>query len=441
MKAKLLAILCILLNVTTLHSQSVAFERLGDLNKGCNLSNWLEAFWLNDSDYPQSNIYNFEDIQAMKSAGMSGIRLNVNFERFLDENEPYNLDLSNGALNYIDSVLQWADSMQMMVVLVNQHGWDNLNDFTYPIIKPRMAALWEQLTDRYKSVDPELLILEIMNEPPTLLSRGKTRQLMSEILKIIRSHTTDHTVIVSGGYYSGGEELSNTTPLPDTNIIYTFHFYEPYWFTHQGASWSDIPYPIGSQFPHQILNAESSMRAIFWKVANWRTNRNVPVYLGELGTINYADEASKCNWIEFMGELIDQFEMPWAYWDCKYSSGDRFGFFDGDEISATNVRQCYAEALRLYEFNTTTNHYENSLSELNLFPNPSSKEINFTLNDSNISSGIVYNILGEKMLDVNISKKKNSIYSVNIELLQNGIYTLALFNETSIVASSKFMKL
>ena len=26
-------------------------------------------------------------------------------------------------------------------------------------------------------------------------------------------------------------------PLPDPNVIYVFHFYEPHIFTHQGATW------------------------------------------------------------------------------------------------------------------------------------------------------------------------------------------------------------
>src|SRR5437868_2469280 len=67
----------------------------------------------------------------------------------------------------------------------------------------------------------------------------------------IRSVAPNHTIIACGARWSGLEDLLPLQPLALANIIYTFHDYEPFAFTHQGATWTDptvqplrnVPYP------------------------------------------------------------------------------------------------------------------------------------------------------------------------------------------------------
>ena len=413
-------------------SQTLSFNRLETINKGCNLSNWLEAFWLDDDSYPEQEIYDFQDLLGMKAAGMSVIRLNTNFERMIDESDPYDLEETHPGILYVDSVLNWADSLDLIVILVNQHGWDDLNDFTYPTIVPRIQALWDQLTARYVHIDSDKLIFEIMNEPPPLLSRGKTRQLMSSTLQVIRSYTLDHTVIVSGANYSGGDELTNTLPLADTNIIYTWHFYEPFYFTHQGASWTDISYPVGIPFP--FLNEENFVRNMFARVYNWQQMNNVPVFLGEFGAIALADDESRCNWIGLIGNLIDQYDISWAYWDCKYSEGERFGFFENNEINSSSIELCYAESLRLFDAIPTYVSSYNSKREISIWPNPATTSISSELNLTGKMVEI-YDIMGRQQMQIMANSR-----TVDISPLPSGIYTLIISENNSRKGFAKFVK-
>jgi endoglucanase len=50
--------------------------------------------------------------------------------------------------------------------------------------------------------------------------------------------------------YNSYSELKNMPVYTDANLIYTFHFYDPFMFTHQGASWTsglqdvaNVPFP------------------------------------------------------------------------------------------------------------------------------------------------------------------------------------------------------
>ena len=45
--------------------------------------------------------------------------------------------------------------------------------------------------------------------------------------------------------------MIDSKPFDDPNIIYTFHYYDPFIFTHQGATWSakGLPELKGVPFP------------------------------------------------------------------------------------------------------------------------------------------------------------------------------------------------
>ena len=53
-------------------------------------------------------------------------------------------------------------------------------------------------------------------------------------------------------------------PLPDTNVIYVFHFYEPHIFTHQGATWGAYywRWVKGLHYPSSPENAAQVAAAV-----------------------------------------------------------------------------------------------------------------------------------------------------------------------------------
>ena len=52
----------------------------------------------------------------------------------------------------------------------------------------------------------------------------------------IRQSAPNHTIIRSRAHWSGLEDLMILEPIAVSNVIYTFHDYEPFSFTHQGAT-------------------------------------------------------------------------------------------------------------------------------------------------------------------------------------------------------------
>ena len=159
-------------------------------------------------------------------------------------------------------------------------------------------------------------------------------------LKPIRRIAPQHTILASGAHYDSVPDLIETQPLPDANVIYTFHFYEPYQFTHQGAPWGsvewnyykNIPYPAT---PEQIATLEGSIpgdsaryqlylygqsgwnakgiseRLAF--AAFWGREHGVPVICNEFGAFrDTAPPDSRTRYIHDVRTGMEQQGIGWA---------------------------------------------------------------------------------------------------------------------------------
>src|SRR5690606_4565129 len=84
-------------------------------------------------------------------------------------------------------------------------------------------------------------------------SQAEWTKLAEAMVAAIRKHDERRTLIFGDVEWYGIGPLSRREPLSDDNVIYAFHFYDPFIFTHQGASWAnlgtthDIPYPYAPE--------------------------------------------------------------------------------------------------------------------------------------------------------------------------------------------------
>ena len=118
-----------------------------------------------------------------------------------------------------------------------------------------------RLSPRHKRV-----ALELINEP-RLKCKGDDQARWDTLAKTLvdraRKGSADLTLVLTGACVSSFEGLLALDPkkLGDKNIIYTFHFYDPFSFTHQGAQfipWPDkyldeVPWPASARPMEQPL--------------------------------------------------------------------------------------------------------------------------------------------------------------------------------------------
>ena len=336
----------LLLGFQKLSAQTLAQDRANSLKKGVNLT-YFEAYWNGDPALRYKNYLNVSqlpakknNIQKMAAAGFDNVRVPICFDVWTSQNPPYSLYDSPTYFSAVDSVVKYALANNLKVIIDFHHG--QLSNGTMGREVPRIKALWMEIATRYKNTDPNKVFFEIYNEPNDI-SVANWQTAAEQFVQVIRVITPNHSIIVGANEWNSTNALANNTltKLSDDNIIYTFHFYDPFIFTHQGAEWTGdptsttgikFPYAAGTMPPinpkaaatwaqgayNNYVNdgTKASLKNTVQQVKNWATQRGVPIYAGEFGAYgNFSDQTSRCNLATADIEIFGELGIPWSWWE------------------------------------------------------------------------------------------------------------------------------
>lgn len=232
------------------------------------------------------------------------------------------------------------------------------------------------------NLDGAKLAFELMNEPPYGYdpeTRVRWQRMLETLHSAARSEAPTLTLILSGSHGGDREGLQalDPTPFKNSRVHYSFHYYEPHDFTHQGVPderssgryrqyLSELPYPSGSVPRRMVedavrsnidgdgnlnaaerlvlrrmaaakvtayLDANRNRDAIareFEGVSAWARRYGIPgerIFLGEFGaTRSYddhraADPISYENWIGDVRLEGEARGFGWAIWALTGTGG------------------------------------------------------------------------------------------------------------------------
>ncbi len=189
---------------------------------------------------------------------------------------------------------------------------------------------------------------EILNEPE-LPDRYRWYGVQAKLAAVIREGAPQHTIIAAGARWSDDDDLVFIEPLRDPNVIYTFHFYEPHIFTHQGATWGayswhwvkGLHYPSSPESAAKVAASvpdavdrlavtrygqdhwdAARIDAEITQVAEWARQRGVPVACNEFGVYrDYAEPQDREAWIHDVRTALERHGIGWTLWDYSGSFG------------------------------------------------------------------------------------------------------------------------
>lgn len=229
----------------------IGFER------GVNFGNMLEA--PSEGAWGLTVEERFFDLVV--ESGMDHIRLPISWTHHTSQTAPYTIDET--FFSRIDWCVDHAVSRGLKII-VNVHHYDELN--TDPIAEtPRAIAMWEQIATRYAS-QPKSVYFEVLNEPHDQFSANTALwdTYLGLALAKIRESNPTRKVLIGGPFFNSIGGLVNFDPPDDPFLIASFHFYEPFAFTHQGAEWVDPSPPIGTMWINERVNFASNFQSWSW---------------------------------------------------------------------------------------------------------------------------------------------------------------------------------
>lgn len=327
------------------------------------------------------------DLAALRDAGLDFLRIPVDPAPLLsDKARALHGDL-------VDSVMAAVDRVNAagLKALVDLHSIpsDSRSVNTRTILEDdarfeTYAALVAEIAGRLSGKDPSAVALELLNEPVTGCEGDEAARWQDQLERLheaARAAAPGLTLVLSGACWGSAEGLDALDPAAfrDKNLMWSFHSYDPFLLTHQGAGWAGdfipyvtgLPYPLDS-VPRAELDAaigrirekiraeaplvrragmldyldeqvaaldteaelQASMAAPFDRVAAWATRNGIApadILLGEFGMIRQAWEgdytvpaAERAAYYRDMIGLAENHGFAWSMW----SYGSDFGVIE-----------------------------------------------------------------------------------------------------------------
>ncbi len=308
-------------------------------HKGVNLTNWFQSGSAEEIPFGR---FTKTDFQQIKSLGCDVIRLPINLHAMTGGSPDYKIDPL--LLRFLDSAVTWAESCHIYLILDN-HSFDPAVN-TDPNVANILKKVWQQMAIHFRDRSPYVMY-EILNEPHGI-DDNLWNQIQSTVIGIIRQIDTVHTIVVGPANWNSYADLKNLEVYPDKNLIYTFHFYDPMVFTHQGATWtspslkslSGVPFPYDpSRMPacppglagtwvnndldrYATLGNMDYITGLLQEAVDFKNKNHVPVFCGEFGVYRLnSNNSDRVAWYEGVRKFLEENNIPWTIWDYKGGFG------------------------------------------------------------------------------------------------------------------------
>ena len=323
--------------------------------KGVNLGGWISQF----DEYDPAHFNSFitkGDIQNIAELGFDHVRVPVDY--ILLESEDGTP--KDEGFRYLEQCREWCAEygLRMLIDLHECYGYsfdplkkgmDRERFFHDAAMQERFLNLWRRIAERFAPY-PDQIAYEPLNEVVLQEVADAWNQVASAWIRMMREIVPDSWLVVGGVRYSSVTSVPLLQIPLDEKVVYNFHCYEPMVFTHQGAYWVEnmprdfrIGYPAdmedyrkadrsmklsddlsGAVFKADVSEVgEAFFESIFAPAVQKAQADGVPLYCGEYGVIEQADNQDTLRWLKDIHAVMNHYGIGRALWNYKEKD---FGF-------------------------------------------------------------------------------------------------------------------
>jgi aryl-phospho-beta-D-glucosidase BglC (GH1 family) len=339
--------------------------------KGVNLGGWISQFDVYDPAHFESFITE-KDIRDIASLGFDHVRVPVDYVLLEEEDGTEKED----GFRYLEQCRKWCEDsgLHMLIDLHECYGYsfdplkkgmDRERFFYDEALQGRFLHLWQRIAERF-SDHQDMVAFEPLNEVVLQEVADAWNKVASSYIRMMRTIVPDSYLVIGGVRYSSVASVPLLELDLDDRIVYNFHCYEPFIFTHQGAYWvENMPSDFRTGYPRKLEEyreiarswnlqeevagliykdgvseiGEAFFEQIFEPALRKAQKDQVPLYCGEYGVIDLADSQDTLRWLKDIHAVMKRHGIGRALWNYKEKD---FGFV-GESFSS--IREDFIKAL------------------------------------------------------------------------------------------------
>ncbi len=322
-----------------------------EIFRGTNVAHWLSQSRARGAEREQ--FITEADIAAIANMGFDHVRLPIDEEQMWDDNGNRHDD----AFQIMENCINWCRENDLRVIvdlhILRSHHFNAEEKplWTDPAEQEKFYNLWLDLSKTLIQFPNSLVAYELMNEA-VADDPEQWNQLVANAVVKLREVEPERTIVIGSNRWQSYNTFDDLkVPENDSNIILSFHFYEPFLLTHYHASWTALKdYEGPVHYPGTILTQEEfdnlpdSIQPItqnwvgkefdkdvirkMWQEPIQKAKKlNLPLYCGEFGVISNPPQQDRLNWYRDMIDLFEENGIAYANWN--YKSG-AFGLINDD---------------------------------------------------------------------------------------------------------------
>ena len=177
------------------------------------------------------------------------------------------------------------------------------------------AKMWGQIAAHYRG-RASIVGYDLMCEPhPDQYANqplGDWNALAQKVTATIRAADERTPILVNSIGWAYPKQFEVLRPTGDPRTVYTVHFYDPHYYTHQKPA-DPVAYP-GFRVPGkpEVAWDKSVLEAQLAPVRAFQQKYQVPIFVGEFGCARFAPGVEV--WLRDQIELYERYGWSWAYW-------------------------------------------------------------------------------------------------------------------------------
>lgn len=327
-------------------------KRFEGFMKGINLGGWLSQY--EPAKERLDSYITEKDFEKIAGWGLDHVRIPVDYNLFeTAEGDPLEF-----GMEYLEKAFQWGEKYNINII-IDLHktfgysyevSYNESGFFESEALQERFYKLWERFAQRFGS-RPGRIAFELLNEVNSPDLSDTWNRIIRTAIGRIRVFAPD-TYIIVGGYWNNSVDALHDLEMPyDDKVVYNFHCYDPFMFTHQAAYWVEgMPADFRIGYPGDINEyremvkkyhfthiqdytdvpdtgfSEKYFESRFANAAKLCEERGCALYCGEYGVIEHSAAEDELRWYRDINHAFEKFCIGRSAW--SYKAVD-FGLTDG----------------------------------------------------------------------------------------------------------------